>query len=119
MERLPQPFIGNAKGGAFGNRAGGHGRFLYFGRADPIARRLDHLVRAARKGDEPICIPNGIVARPDRRPAITRRGRRGAKPKRGAFRIPPLSLAAPRPPVHHSARLAVLGTPPVPTPHPP
>ena len=56
LNRLAQGCVVDTKGDALADQPGGVEDFLDLGRADPIARGLDHLVAPADEIEEPLVV---------------------------------------------------------------
>src|SRR3546814_17916226 len=84
---------------------------LDLGRADAVARSLDHRVVAADEKEQAIGISADGVARPDRRAAVARGGGRGLETLRGALGIPQIGRASWRERVCQYVLLSVVAVP--------
>ena len=108
---LAEPLVGIAERHRLVDQARGDRRLLDLGRADPVARGLDHPVLAADEIEQALPVPAHPVARPDRHAAIGRAGRRRLEPLGGPRRILPIALGDQRPGMDQLAlrRLAAVG----------
>ncbi len=96
--RCAQVLVRNADRDGLGDQAGGVGRLLHLGRAQPVAGGLDHVVGPSHEVDEAVLVPVGDVARPDG--DLVGAGRERPEPRRGAGRVVPVAEGHQRSPVH-------------------
>src|SRR3546814_8570368 len=83
--------VGHAERRRLGRFAAAQHRFFDLGRADPVARALDHLVVTTDETKQAVRPLDHRIARPDGDPAFARKSRRGAKALCGAFGIVPIT----------------------------
>src|SRR3546814_12191267 len=89
--------VGHAERRRLGRFAAAQHRFFDLGRADPVARALDHLVVTTDETKQAVRPLDHRIARPDGDTALPRTSRRGAKALCGAFGTVQLTPGTQRP----------------------